>query len=378
MFVRIWQLMIKEFIQFRRDRLLTIFLITFPALQLVLVARVAGSDITNLPMAILDQDKSQVSRGVLQALDNTQELALYYLPTSLRQVEQLLDQGQAALAVVIPPGFAANLFDAAACPEIQIIADGTNTYAGRTGLNTAEGAINNYLYRFLTQAGLPNRQSASTIISPLALKTTTRFNPELNRHYYTIPAQFAFVVYQVTIIVAALGLVRERELGTLEQLIVTPVRRFELLSGKAIPAIIIGLIEWAIMFFLMLGLFHLPMRGSWGLLLLLSTLFIIAQVSWGMLVSAIARTQQQAILIIFPLAMTELSLSGYLVPVENLPLGLKMISTFSPIRHYITVLRNIMLKGADLTTLWPHVLALVALTIGMAYFSHHYLARRFE
>lgn len=378
MFVRIWQLMIKEFIQFRRDRLLTIFLITFPALQLVLVARVAGSDITNLPMAILDQDKSQVSRGVLQALDNTQELTLYYLPTSLRQVEQLLDQGQAALAVVIPPGFAANLFDAAACPEIQIIADGTNTYAGRTGLNTAEGAITNYLYRFLTQAGLPNKQSASTIISPLALKTTTRFNPELNRHYYTIPAQFAFVVYQVTIIVAALGLVRERELGTLEQLIVTPVRRFELLSGKAIPAIIIGLIEWAIMFFLMLGLFHLPMRGSWGLLLLLSTLFIIAQVSWGMLVSAIARTQQQAILIIFPLAMTELSLSGYLVPVENLPLGLKMISTFSPIRHYITVLRNIMLKGADLTTLWPHVLALVVLTIGMAYFSHHYLARRFE
>lgn len=378
MFVRIWQLMIKEFIQFRRDRLLTIFLITFPALQLVLVARVAGSDIANLPMAILDQDKSQVSRGILQALDNTQELALYYLPTSLRQVEQLLDQGQAALAVIIPPGFAANLFDAATCPEIQIIADGTNTYAGRIGLNTAEGAINNYLYRFLTNAGLPNRQSASATISSLALRTTTRFNPELNRHYYTIPAQFAFVVYQVTIIVAALGLVRERELGTLEQLIVTPVRRFELLSGKAIPAIIIGLIEWAVMFFLMLGLFHLPMRGSWGLLLLLSTLFIIAQVSWGMLVSAIARTQQQAILIIFPLAMTELSLSGYLVPVENLPLGLKMISTFSPIRHYITVLRNIMLKGADLTTLWPHALALVALTIGMAYFSHHNLARRFE
>lgn len=381
MLARIWQIMIKEFIQFRRDHLLTIFLITFPVLQLVLVARVAGSDIVNLPMAILDQDKSQVSRRIVQALDNTQELALYYFPTSLPELERLLDAGQAALAIVIPPGFAAGLSDSSAHPQIQIIADGSNTYAGQVGLSTAEGVINSYLQHFLavsSPARRPNSRSDLTTLSPLVLKTRARFNPELNRHYYTIPAQFAFIVYQVTLVVAALGLVRERELGTLEQLLVTPVRRFELLSGKAIPAVIIGLAEFMVMFFIMLGLFRLPMRGSWGLLLLLSTLFIVAEVNWGMMISAIARTQQQAILIVFPLAMIELSLSGYLVPIENMPLGLRMISIFSPIRHYISVLRNIMLKGADLTTLWPHALALVALAVGIAYFNRYNLTRRFE
>jgi len=381
MLARIWQIMIKEFIQFRRDRLLTLFLLTFPALQLILVARVAGSDIVNLPLALLDQDKSQVSRGIGQALDNAPELALYYVPTSLAELEQLFDQGRATIGIVIPPGFAAGLAEANSSPQIQIIADGSNTYAGRAGLSTAEGVINTYLYRFLSHsssARLAASQYASTLVPLLELKTTTRFNQTLNRHYYTIPAQFAFIVYQVTVVVAALGLVRERELGTLEQLIVTPVRRIELLSGKAIPAVIIGLVEFMGMFLIMLGLFHLPMRGSWGLLLLLSTLFIIAEVNWGMMVSALARTQQQAILIIFPLAMTELSLSGYLVPVENMPLGLRLMANFSPIQHYIIILRSIMLKGANLAALWPHVLALILLAAGVVYLSQRNLARRFE
>lgn len=374
MLARMWQIIVKEFIQFRRDRLLTLFLLTFPILQLVLIARAAGSDVVNLPLAVLDQDRSQVSRGVIQAVDNTEELAVRYFPAGLGQLEELLDRGQATVAIVVPPNFAADLAAPGASPQLQVIVDGSNIVGGSVGLGAAEGAVNDYLYRYLAGNGLAPAAGSA----PLELQTTYRFNPALDYLYNVIPAVSAFIIYQVTLIVASLGLVRERELGTLEQLIVTPLRRFELLSGKAIPAAIVGLISAATILAVATGLFRIPMKGSWSLLCLLTALFVAAEVGWGMMVSAFARTQQQAILIVFPLSMVDLSLSGYLVPVENMPWGLQMISTLSPLRHYITILRNLMLRGADLTNLWPEALALLALAIGVAFVSQRNIARSFE
>jgi ABC-2 type transport system permease protein len=365
---RIWHIVIKELIQFSRDRLLTTFLFTFPVMQLVLLAQATGSDVANLPTGILDQDNSRTSHGLAQALDNTQELALFYLPRGEDEMKQLLDSGGANLAVVIPPGFERDLLDRNASPQVQVIADGSNSFAGSAGLRAAEGAINSYLVRQLTAAGLS---------SPLDLRVTVRFNQSLDSRQYAIPAQLAFIVYEVTLAVAALTLARERELGTLEQLSVAPLRRFELLTGKAIPSAIIGLVDFTIMAFVVVGMYRIPMRGSWELLFSLSALFIAAEVSWGMMISAISRTQQQAVLFVFLQAVTELVLSGYLVPVERLPIGLRVISIFSPIRHYMIILRSIMLKGADLTTLWPEALALLGLGIGMAFLSARNVARAF-
>jgi ABC-2 type transport system permease protein len=373
--VRIWHIIIKEFIQFRRDRLLMLFLFTFPAMQLVLVAQATGSGVVNLPTAILDQDNSRTSRGLTEALSNTDGLALYYFPTSQGEVKQLIDGGQAMLAVIIPPGFERDLFVPGASPSVQVVADGSNSIAGGEGLRTAEGAINSYLYRWLADSGAIPPPRA---LHGLELRSTFRFNPSLDHRYYAIPAQLAFIVYQVTLAVAALGLARERELGTLEQLIVTPLRRFELLIGKAIPPLIIGIVDFAFMLLIVVGVYHIPMRGSWGLLFLLTTLFITAEVSWGMMISSISRTQQQSIMFVFMLAMVDVALSGYLVPVENMPLGLKMVSTFSPIRYYMVILRAIMLKGADLTTLWPETLVLAGLGIGIAYLSLRNVGRSFE
>jgi ABC-2 type transport system permease protein len=212
----------------------------------------------------------------------------------------------------------------------------------------------------------------------LDLRPTIRFNQTLDGRKYAIPSQLAFIVYQVTLAVAALTLARERELGTLEQLSVTPLRRFELLTGKAIPSASIGLIDFAIMLFIVVRAYNIPMRGSWGLLFVLTALFVVVEVSWGMMISSISRTQQQAVLFVFLLAMTDVTLSGYLVPVERMPLGLKAVSIFSPIRHYMTILRSIMLKGADLITLWPEALVLLVLGVGMAYLSMRNVAKAFE
>jgi ABC-2 type transport system permease protein len=381
---RIWHMVIKEFIQFGRDRLLTLFLFTFPVMQLTLVAQATATGVSNLPTAVLDQDNSRTSRGLAQAVDRTEELAVYYFPEDMAQVARLLDSGQAGLAIIIPPDFERDMVNGIApvvirqvrpaasggrSAQLQLLADAANSITANVALRTAEGAITSYLTRLLGAAGSPG---------PVDLSVITQFNRSLDSRYYAIPAQLAFIVYQVTLAVAALSLARERELGTLEQLSVTPLRRFELLAGKAVPAAIVGLIDLVAMFLIVVDFLGVPMQGSWGLLFLLSTLFIGAEVCWGLTISAISRTQQQAVLFIFMLAIAEVMLSGYLVPVARLPLVLKGISLFSPMRHYLVILRSIMLKGANLTTLWPQATALVALGAAMAYLSRRNVARAFE
>ncbi len=232
MFSRTWHVIVKELLHFRRDRVLTIFIFVFPLVQLVLVAQTAGNDPSNLPLAVWDQDHSAVSRQITRALDNTSELALRYLPTSQHEVQRLMDTGQAAVAVIIPPGFAVDLARAGAPATVQIIVDGSNVSGGSTTLAAAEGAISSTLLQRLAGAA----DLATALASPVELQTLVRFNPELKGKYIAILGLFAFVVYQIAMVVASVTLVRERELGTLEQLAVTPIRRIESAQRQSHPS----------------------------------------------------------------------------------------------------------------------------------------------
>lgn len=374
MFSRTWQVIVKELLHFRRDRVLTIFIFVFPMVQLVLVAQTAGADVANLPLAVWDQDRGAASRQITTALDNTAELSLRYLPASLHELQRLMDTGRAAVAVIIPPGFAADLSRAGSPATVQIIVDGSNVSSGSSALAAAEGAISSTLLQRLAGAA----DLAAAWASPVELQTVVRFNPQLNGKFVAIPGLFAFVVYQIAMVVASVTLVRERELGTLEQLAVTPIRRSELLSGKAIPAILVSLVNFVLLLVVVVGVFSIPMRGSYALLLALSTLFIIAEVGVGLLISAVSRSQQQAVLLVFPLAMIDLALSGYLVPVETMPRGLQVLSFFTPLRHYMKILKDIMLKGADMSTLWPSALALAGLALVVGLLALRNVARNFE
>jgi ABC-2 type transport system permease protein len=182
----------------------------------------------------------------------------------------------------------------------------------------------------------------------------------------------------VALIVAALGITRERELGTLEQLLVTPLRRVELIVGKAIPAVVVASVNFFIVFLIVNQGFELPMRGSFTLLFALSVLFIIAEVGWGLMISAFSHTQQQAVLFVFVLAMTDVAFSGYTVPVERLPQAMQWIAQLFPFQHYLQILRGVMLRGADLSTLWPQALALVILAIGSMSVALFALRRRLD
>ncbi len=356
---RVWNLAWKEFVHFVRDRVMTPFIILGPVLQLVLLAWATSQDIEHLSTAILDLDRSADSRALVTALENPKTLDVVVYPTGLDEVRALLDSGQAMVALIIPPGFARDLASPSVKPQVQLIIDGSNSIAAGMAKQVAEGAIERW------SRDLARQRKGQPIPSPpIDLRVTARFNPELDYGTHAIPAELGFVVYLVTLMVAAMSIAREREMGTLEQLLVMPVRHLELIAGKAIPAAIIAYLDFLLMLALVVYGFGIPMHGSLPLLLGLTMLFIATELCWGILISAVAHTQQQALLFVFLLAMLDMAFSGYLTPVENMPFLLRTLSNLFPIKHYTAIVRHIMVKGVTLHYLWVEVVALALL--GMA------------
>jgi len=371
LFDRIAILVIKELIQFARDRLLTAFILLFPVVQLVLLAQATGRGIVNQLVVVVDQDNSRVSRELIARLDNTEELKVHKRLTNLALADALLDVGDVRALVVIPAGFERELFRSGGSPQLQIVTDGSNNLVASTVQNTAEGVIGDYLQDMAAFRGQP-------IIDPIGLRISIRYNPALNSRQHTIPAQVGFIVYQVTLAVSSLALTRERELGTLEQLLVTPLRRFELVVGKALPALAIGLVNFGIMLLVTHYGFQIPLRGSAALLVMLSLIFIAGEIGWGVIISTLSRTQQQAILLVFILAMLDMAFSGYLVPVDNMPWLMQKFSYLSLLQHYLIILRAVMLKGAGLEGLWIQALMMIVLGVGVFFVAIRRVSRSLE
>jgi ABC-2 type transport system permease protein len=371
MLLRISNLIVKELTQFRRDRVLALFILLAPALQLLLLAQSIERGVNEQLVVILDFDRSRLSRQLVTNLDNTEELEVRFLVDSPDEVRQMLDEGKVRLAVVIPAGFGEGLVGANAAQSIQVIADATNTMAASVTMGAASGVANRFSADLAGIYGW-------VVPEFIDFRTNVRFNPTMDVRAFSIPAQLGFITYQVTLAVASLGLARERELGTLEQLMVTPLRRYELTLGKGIPAGTIGTVNFAVMLAIGLAVFQVPMNGSIMLLGALTLLFITAVVSWGLVISAISRTQQQAILFVFIQAMVDMTFSGFMVPVKNMPPVLQAISRFVPLQHYLTIVRSIMLKGARLEELWPQVAALILLSLGMSILALRIVARRLD
>lgn len=354
MWTRIWSLATKEFLQLVRDRLMVTFLALLPVLQLVLLAQATGQGVRRLSLAVTDLDRTALSRSLVQAFDNVPELTWRYAPADVAGLTALVENGQAVAGVVIPSGFGAALRGDKAVPPLQVLLDGSNTVTAATARSALEAVLSAYGARLARDRGV----SAAPHIE---LRTDVRYNPGLNARLFTIPAQMGFIVYQVTLAVASLTLARERELGTLEQLLVMPLRRFELITGKAVLAWLIGGLNFLLMYGVVVYGFGIPMRGAFSLLLGCSLLFVAVEIGYGVIISSLARTQQQAILYVFLLAMLDVALSGYLVPVKNMPALFQAAAQASPLQHYLVIVRGIMLKGATLPMIWPQLAALAGI-----------------
>ena len=368
MLFRIGNLAQKELLQLTRDVMILIMILVGPVLQLALIARATTQGFHHQPIVVVDQDRSALSRRIVEAFDSTEELRVVALLDSPNQIDPWLDQTLSIMAVTIPPGLEADL--ARGTPQVQLLVDGTKSAGASYAIAAATGAINSIAASF--------GQTLAGDLPILKVRTQVRFNPALSVSLFVISAQLGFIIYQVALIVAALGITRERELGTLEQLLVTPMQRVELIIGKAIPAVIVASVNFFIVFLIGHQGFELPMRGSFLLLFGLSVLFIIAEVGWGLMISAFSHTQQQAVLFVFVLAMTDVAFSGYTVPVERLPQVMQWIAQLFPFQHYLQILRGVMLRGADLSTLWPQAVALVILTLGSMSVAMFALRRRLD
>jgi ABC-2 type transport system permease protein len=347
----------KEIIQLARDRVLVAFLIVAPFLQLVLISEATGGGVRHVKLAVWDQDQSQLSQDLVRTLANSAAFRLVARAQSYTQVEELVNEGNTAAVLIIPPDFSRALMRPDTRATLNVIVDGTNVIVATYVLGDIESAVNDVLHQLLTEIGMPLNAGG------IDLKVENAFNPTLFIRWSSLTAQLPFIVYQVVLVVAAVGFVRERELGTMEQLIVTPISRLQLMLGKGLMALIVGIVNFAILYVTLTQGFHLPMRGDLLLFTALGILFIITEIGVGTLISIITRSQQQAVLIVFLLASLEVTYSGFIVPTENMPAFMQAAAAVSPLQHFIAITRHVFLKGSTLPMMVDHIVILSALTV---------------
>jgi ABC-2 type transport system permease protein len=269
-----------------------------------------------------------------------------------------MQSGQIAVIAVIPPGYGQALTDPQRSAEVQIIADGSSHVVSTVAIATAEDVAAE-IGRDLAA------HHAAVGGGPVDLRFVARFNAALDDRPHAITAMLGLIVYQVTLVVAAQSFTRERELGTMEQLRVTPLGRLDLLAGKAIPTLLIGLVDFLLMMGLVAAWFDIPLRGSLPLLFLLTIPFVLVQIGWGTLISLVSRTQQQAMLFVFALAMLEVAFSGFLVPAGDMPGLMRALSYVSSVQHYLVILRGVMLRGAGPGLVWLPGVALGGIALAV-------------
>lgn len=375
MITRVWNLATKELLHLWRDKMILLFVFFGPISELALVAWATSGDIEHIPTAIVDWDRSATSRALIQALENTETFDAGYYPQDEEEAGALVDAGTVLVAVLIPSDFEAQLIGYGEPAQVQVILDGADPSAARAAQMSAEGAVGTFAQQFALQRAGALAGAWGEVID---LDVRVWFNEELKTSNYEVPSELGFMLVGVALMVASLGIARERELGTLEQLLVTPLRSIELILGKALPVMLLSYLNFLLMLGLVVFVFQVPMRGSWLLLLAIALFYLLVEMGWGLMISAISKTQVQALLLAFMLMMIEVVFSGYAFPVENMPWLLQRIANFVPIKHWLLILRGILLKGAGVDIFWKELLSLASLGLVINMVTVYFLRRRLE
>ena len=375
MITRVWTLSVKELIHLWRDKLILLFVLLGPISELTMVAWATSGDIEHIPAAVVDRDVSAASRELVQSLENTETIdADFYVQTE-EEARGLVDSGAALLAILIPPDFEEHLLGADKPAQVQVVLDGADPSAARAAQMSAEGAIASYSQDIALARLGPVATAAGEVI---ALDVRVWFNEELKTSLYEVPSELGFMLAGIGLMLASLGIARERELGTLEQLLVTPLRSIELILGKALPVLGLSYLNFLVMLCLVVFVFKIPMRGSWSLLLSIAFFYLLTEMVWGLMISAVSKTQVQALMLAFTLMMVEMIFSGYAFPVENMPPLLRGAANFVPIKHWLLILRGILLKGTGVEVFWKELLSLAALGSVIIVITIVFLRRRLD
>ncbi len=350
---RIRVLLAKELAQIRRDRSLFGILVVAPVFQLMVMGFAANTDIRNITITVRDNSHSAQSRDYISTLAASGYFKVTEAAGSEADDGQQLVSGKAGLVVVIPPDFSKRLLNRQPAP-VQVLVDGSDSNFGVNGLNYLMKATR------LFSSRLVRLETGAVRIPVITVESRAWYNPNQLSRYYMVPALMGVLLLVTTMIVTSMSLVKEREEGTMEQLIVTPIRPMELMIGKLLPFVVIGFIEITLALAVTLGIFGVPLRGSLILLYVFSGLFLLTTLGLGLLVSTLVKTQQQAMLVsAFFIMMPFVLLSGFIFPVENMPPSIQTLAAFIPLKYYLEIIRGLFLKGTGLHELWQPALTLL-------------------
>lgn len=350
----------KEFIHIRRDRASLAIIFVMPVMLLFIFGYAVTTDIEHIQTGVVDLDHTPESRALAQAFVNTGSYSLIGEADSVTALTQAMDSGRIKVGLVIPHGYAASLWRGEQAP-VQLLLDGSDPTVARTTLATSQIIA---LMQGNRQNLLRMEQLGRSLVpGGVDMRPLVLYNPDMDSKRFNIPGLIGIVLQNVTVILTAFALVREKERGTMEQLIVTPVRAREIILGKLVPYVVVASFDVALSLGVGVFWFHVPIVGSLSLLILLSFVFLLAALGMGMLISTIAKTQLQAMQMALLTLMPAILLSGFVFPREAMPTVVQWIGYLLPITYFIDILRGIMLKGVGMEALWPDTLLLFGLGI---------------
>lgn len=348
-FVRLLAIVLKEMRQLRRDRLTFAMIIGIPTMQLVLFGYAINLDVRHLESAVLDEANTARSREVIAELGATGVVDWRYRVNSVAEIENLMQSGKISTALVIPSDFE-NRIELGDRPPVQVIVDGSDQV-----IQAAARQL----------AAFPVPYRADWLAQPKFVELVNYYNPERRAAVNTVPGLIGVILTMTMVLFTAIALVRERERGNLEMLIATPVSPWELTLGKVLPFIVIGMVQVSVVLLLGKLLFAVPLRGDWLELYVSALVFIIASLTLGIFVSTLAKSQFQAMQMAFFTFLPQILLSGFMFPYAGMPVPAQWIAEILPLTHFLRLVRGIMLRAADLTQLWPSLVALGAFTLVM-------------
>ena len=346
----------KEFIQLRRDGLALTLALFVPVAMLFIFGWAINTDVKHVPTAVFDQSGSVEARTLLEGLSNSQYFDLRTWVRSTRELTRLIDSGSAKVGIVIPPDFARQLARRQA--SVQVIVDASDPQVATSAMNAATALAADRSLRLLAQTSQGDVLRDGS--PPLDFRVRAWYNPDLVSAIFIVPGLIGALLMQTTITAMAVSIVRERERGTLEALVVSPIRRWELLVGKIAPNLMTAYGQMTMALIVAHFVFDVPIRGSLPLLYTLSLAFMFGTLGVGIFISAAARTVPQAMQLAFLTFLPSIYLSGLLFPIEGMPRGAQIIAHVIPLTYFLRIVRGIVLKGVGLDYLWPELLPLVA------------------
>jgi len=370
---RIRTIVRKEFRQAFRDPRMRTFLFLPPLIQLLVFGYAVNLDVDTARIAWMDQDRTPESRDLRSEFVGSERLMIVAEPRTSAEMQRLLDKSSVDAVVIVLPGFAKDV-EQGTPTSVQVLMDGTNSntasivsgYAGqivaRYSTDVAQRLQRSQMHGAAAASATQGSAQNASIAAPLpnlVARSRVWFNPDLRSRNYFIPGVIVNIITLVTLSLTAMAIVREKEIGTMEQLLVTPIRPIELIIGKTLPFVFVGFWDMLLVLAASLVIFHVPFRGSFWLLALASLVYILTTLGLGLFISTVSRTQQQAMLATFLFFQPFFMLSGFTFPIRNMPKSMQYLTIINPVRYFLEIVRGIFIRGSGLDTLWPEMVAML-------------------